>query len=123
MKQTETIHLSPGRRRWNRFKQNKRGYCSLLIFGMLFCISLFSEVLSNDVPFFVIYKGGYYYPFLKAYPETVFGGVFQTETDYQDPFFTGQMGHDGNRAFFPLNRHSYNSINLNIDGPCLAPPV
>ena len=123
MEKTDTIHPSPGRRRWNRFKQNKRGYYSLLIFGLFFCVSLCSEVISNDVPFLVIYNGGYYFPLLKAYPETVFGGVFETETDYQDPFFLEQMGHAGNHAFFPFNRHGYNSINLTIDGPLPSPPT
>jgi microcin C transport system permease protein len=122
MLKTDTIHQSPGRRRWNRFKHNTRGYLSLLIFGLFFCISLFSEVISNDVPFLVIYDGGYYFPFLKAYPETVFGGVFETETDYQDVFFLDQMKHAGNHAFFPCNRHGYNSINLAVDGPLPSPP-
>jgi microcin C transport system permease protein len=122
-KRQDAVPLSPGRRRWIRFRRNKRGYCSLLIFGLLFGISLFSEIISNDVPFMVIYKGQHYFPFLKMYPETVFGGGFQTETDYQDPFFLQQMGHDGNRAFWPVNRHGYNSINLNIDGPLPSPPT
>ncbi len=123
MERAAGVHPSPGRRYWNRFKRNRRGYYSLLLFGMFFCISLFSEVLSNDVPFFVIYNGHYYFPFVKTYPETVFGGVFQTETDYQDPFFLEQMKHPGNHAFFPLNRHGYNSINLDIDGPLPSPPT
>jgi microcin C transport system permease protein len=123
MERTGTIHPSPGRRRWNRFKQNKRGFYSLLIFGVFFCVSLCSEVISNDVPVLVIYNGGYYFPLLKVYPETVFGGAFETETDYQDPFFLGQMEKAGNRAFFPFNRHGYNSINLTIDGPLPSPPT
>ena len=123
MEAKATQHLSPGRRRWNRFKKNRRGYYSLLIFGVFFCLSLGAEILSNNVPFFVVYKGGYYFPFLKVYPETVFGGDFETETDYQDPFFLTQMGHDGNRAYYPPNRHGYNSINLNIDGPLPSHPT
>ncbi|MDR3630555.1 MAG: ABC transporter permease [Desulfocapsaceae bacterium] len=123
MEAKATQHLSPGRRRWNRFKKNRRGYYSLLIFGVFFCLSLGAEILSNNVPFFVVYKGGYYFPFLKVYPETVFGGDFETETDYQDPFFLTQMGHDGNSAYYPPNRHGYNSINLNIDGPLPSRPT
>jgi microcin C transport system permease protein len=123
MKKTDKIHPSPGGRRWRRFKYNKRGYYSLLIFGFFFCFSLISEVISNDVPFLVVYNGGYYFPFLKSYPETVFGGVFETETDYQDPFFLEQMRKVGNHAFFPINRHGYNSINLRIDGPLPSPPT
>ena len=123
MKRKDTVHLSPGRRRWRRFRHNKRGYYSLLIFSLFFCVSLCAEIISNDVPFFVVYNGGYYFPFVKVYPETAFGGDFQTETDYQDAFFLKQMGHDGNHAFYPLNRHGYNSINLNIDGPLPSAPT
>ena len=123
MKRKDTVHQSPGRRRWRRFRHNKRGYYSLLIFSLFFCVSLCAEIISNDVPFFVVYNGGYYFPFVKVYPETAFGGDFQTETDYQDAFFLKQMGHDGNHAFYPLNRHGYNSINLNIDGPLPSAPT
>ena len=123
MKRKDTVHLSPGRRRWRRFRHNKRGYYSLLIFSLFFCVSLCAEIISNDVPFFVVYNGGYYFPFVKVYPETAFGGDFHTETDYQDAFFLKQMGHDGNHAFYPLNRHGYNSINLNIDGPLPSAPT
>lgn len=124
--QTKTaakVRLSPGRRRWLRFKRNRRGYYSLLLFCLIFGISLFAEVLSNSVPFLVIYNGHYYFPFVKKYPETVFGGVFHTETDYQDPFFLNQMKRPGNHVFFPPNPHGYNSINLNINGPLPSPPT
>jgi microcin C transport system permease protein len=123
MKKTDMVDMTPGRRRWSRFKRMRRGYYSLLIFGSFFIISLCAEVISNDVPFLVVYKGVYYFPLFKSYPETVFGGVFETETDYQDPFFMEQMKQPGNRVFFPLNRHGYTSINLAIDGPLPSPPT
>ena len=112
-----------GYRRWRRFKRNRRGYWSLLLFGLLFLLSLGAEMLSNDVPVLIRYDGGYYFPMLRAYPETVFGGDFETEADYKDPYILERITTNGNRAFFPLNRHSFNTINLAIDGPVPSPPT
>jgi microcin C transport system permease protein len=94
----------------------------LIIFTTIFVISLFAEVLSNDKPYLVIFKGQPYFPLFVTYPETTFGGDFETETDYRDPYFLEILTEQGGRAFFPLNRHSYDSINLNIDGPVPSPP-
>ena len=115
--------LSPARQRWRRFCRNRRGYWSLLIFCALFTVSLGAELISNDKPFLVQYQGKVYFPIFWSYPETTFGGDFDTETDYRDPFFVERMAEAGNRAFFPLNPHSYNSINREIDGPVPSPPT
>lgn len=111
------------RRRWHRFKRKRRGYYSLLLFSFLFLMSLFSEILSNDVPFLVVYKGKPYFPLLVSYPETTFGGDFDSETDYLDPYFQEEMERTGGKVFFPPNRHSFNSINLEIEGPVPSPPT
>jgi len=109
-------------RRWRRFKANKRGFYSLIIFSICFFLSLGAEILSNDKPLLVSYQGSLYFPLLKAYPETTFGGVFETETDYQDPFIRQRLTSGGNHAFFPLNHHSYDSINLQLRQPVPSPP-
>ena len=44
-----------------------------------------ANVIANDKPLLVKYQGDYYFPVLKAYPETAFGGVFETEANYKDP--------------------------------------
>lgn len=108
-------------RRWRNFKKNRRGYYSLLIFSLLFGLSLFAEVLSNDKPLLVKYQGQYF-PLLKVYPETVFGGDFETETDYQDPYILEKLTVDGNKVVFPLNPYGYASINLGLDQPVPSPP-
>ena len=110
------------RRRWHSFCQNRRGYYSLIIFVIIFGTSLFAEVLSNDKPLLVQYNGKDYFPIFKVYPETVFGGYFSTETDYRDPFILHKLTTKGNHVFFPLNPHSYNSINLSLDRPVPSPP-
>lgn len=113
---------SLARRRWHRFRRNRRGYYSLLLFSLLFLASLFAEMLSNDLPFLVIYRDRPYFPLFVSYPETVFGGDFDTETDYLDPYFLQEIEETGGKVFFPPNRHSFNSINLEIDGPVPSPP-
>ncbi len=110
------------RRRWRAFKKNKRGYYALIIFLLLFGTSLFAEVLSNDKPLIVEYQGQLYFPLLKSYPETTFGGDFETETDYRDPYILKRLTSDGNWVVFPPNPHSYNSINLSLDQPVPSPP-
>ena len=78
--------LSPlNQRRWNNFKRNRRAFWSLWIFGILFGLSLFADLLANDKPILVNYRGDYYTPIWNFYPETAFGGDFQTEAVYGDP--------------------------------------
>ena len=78
--------VTPGQRAWLRFTANKRGYYSLWIFGFIFILSLFAEVLSNDKPLWVSYQGEWYVPILVSYSEKTFGGDFETEADYIDPY-------------------------------------
>src|SRR3954453_5583866 len=81
--------LSPiNRRRWRNFKSSRRGYASLWFFGIIFVLSLFAEFIANDKPFLVKYDGHYYVPVLFSYTETTFGGDFETEADYRDPYLT-----------------------------------
>lgn len=117
----ESVSLS--RRRWRRFCRNRRGFYSLIIFSFFFVTSLFAEAISNDVPLMVVYEGETYFPLFVEYPETTFGGDFETETDYLDPFIQEILSTNGNKAYFPLNHHSYQSINFNIDGPVPSPPT
>ncbi|MCA3559319.1 MAG: ABC transporter permease, partial [Rhodobacter sp.] len=77
--------LSPlNRRRWRNFRANRRAFWSLVLFSILFGLSLFAEVLANDKPLLVRHNGAFYVPILRFYPETAFGGDFQTEAVYRD---------------------------------------
>jgi microcin C transport system permease protein len=116
-------NISLARKRWIRFRHNRRGFYSLVLFVLLFGLSLFAEVLSNDKPLLVRYQGQYYFPLVQMYPETVFGGYFETETDYRDPFIRSILTTDDNLLIFPPNPHSYNSINLELDRPVPSPPT
>ncbi len=114
--------MSGSARAWRRFRANKRGYYSLWIFSILFLLSLFAEVLSNDKPLIVAYQGEYYFPLLKSYPETTFGGDFVTETDYLDPFIMEQLKKGGNWVLYPPNPYHYNTINYFAESPNPAAP-
>ena len=85
------MSLSPiNQRRIQQFKANKRGYWSAIIFAILFMLSLFAEFIANDKPFVVMYDGEIHLPVFNGYPETAFGGEFQTEADYRDPIRCGK---------------------------------
>ncbi|MEQ8319878.1 MAG: ABC transporter permease [Rhodospirillales bacterium] len=109
-------------RRVQNFKANRRGYVSLWIFAFLFIISLFAEIIANDKPFFVWYDGGAYMPVFSAYAETEFGGEFQTEADYRDPFVRDLINEKG-WMVWPLIRFSYDTVNLNLPGPAPYGPT
>ncbi|MFY0596961.1 MAG: ABC transporter permease [Cognatishimia sp.] len=78
--------LSPiNQRRWRNFCRNRRAFWSLIIFSVVFGLSLFAELLANDKPILVKYRGDFYTPVFTFYPETAFGGDFRTEAAYRDP--------------------------------------
>lgn len=107
---------------WQRFRRNRRGYYSLIVFMILFVFSLCAEGISNDSPILVSYNGKLHFPLFVSYPETVFGGDFETETDYKDPFILEKLQEQGNYVIFPPNKHSYDSINQDIVGPVPSSP-
>lgn len=117
------ITLSPiNRRRWNNFRANKRGYWSLWAFLALFVLSLFAEFIANDRPLIVTFKGGVYAPVFASYPETTFGGEFETEADYRDPYVQKLIADAGGHIVWPPIRYDYRTINLNLPVPAPAPP-
>jgi microcin C transport system permease protein len=103
--------VSPSRRAWQRFRRNRLGYWSLVLFSLLVVFSLFAEVLSNDKPLLVRYQGELYVPLLKDYSEKTFGGDFDTPTDYLDPFIRDKLNQGGNWAIYPPNPYGARTIN------------
>lgn len=80
------IRLSPlNQRRWRNFRRNNRAYWSLILFSVIFTVTLFAEFVANDKPILVEYRGELYMPIFRFYPETAFGGDFETEAIYRDP--------------------------------------
>ena len=118
-----TSPSSPSQRAWRRFRRNRLGFVSLVIFCTLVVLSLFAEVISNDKPLVVRYNGEFYLPLVKDYPETTFGGDFQTATDYLDPFIREQLTKDGNWAIYPPNPYGAKTINYFAKSPNPAGPT
>jgi microcin C transport system permease protein len=118
------INLSPvSRRRWQNFKANRRGYWSLWAFLVLFTVSLLADFIANDKPFLVIFQGKAYFPILVTYPETTFGGDFETAADYRDPYLQKLIAEKGGTMIWPPIRFSYSTHNLDLPTPAPSKPT
>ncbi len=119
----KTAFFGPlARRRWAVFKANRRGFWSLWIFLGLYGLSLCAELIANDKPILMSYQNAIYAPVFKSYSETTFGGDFETEADYQDPYVQKLISEDGGWAIWPLIRFSYKTIDYDIGEAVPAPP-
>ncbi|MCH2075971.1 MAG: ABC transporter permease [Rhodobacteraceae bacterium] len=86
--------LSPiNKRRWQNFHANKRAYWSLIIFSILFGLSLCAKFLANDKPILVEFRGEWRMPVYSFYSERDFAfdygfyeerDLFATEARYKD---------------------------------------
>lgn len=108
-------------RQWQAFRSNRRGYWSLWIFLLLFVICSAAELIASDKPLLLGFQGKLYSPVLVTYPETEFGGMFETEANYRDPFVRELIEQDGWMLWPPI-RFSYNTINYDLSVPSPAPP-
>ncbi|MCL6245981.1 MULTISPECIES: ABC transporter permease [Acinetobacter] len=108
--------------RFQRFKENKLGFTCFISFALIFMLSLAVEFIANDKPLLVKYDDSLYVPVLKSYPETAFGGVFETEADYKDPVVQ-QLIEDKGWAVWPLIKFSYQTPNLELAVPVPSAPT
>ena len=109
-------------RRLKNFRANKRGYYAALVFSILFLISVFAEFIANDKPILVVFNGQIHFPVFEKISETYYGGEFETEADYKDPFVKDLITQKG---FFvmPLIEYSYDTINYDLKVPSPSPPT
>jgi microcin C transport system permease protein len=116
--------LSPlNKRRWQNFKTNRRGYWSLWLFLVLFFVTLFAEFIANDKPLYISFSGKSYFPVVFTYPETTFGGDFETAADYRDPYLQKLIADKGGWMIWPPIRYSYSTHNLDLPTPAPSPPT
>jgi microcin C transport system permease protein len=114
--------LSPlTRRRLQNFRANRRGFWAMWIFLALFGVSLGAEVVANDRPLVVRFDGAFYFPIVRTYPETTFGGVFPTEAVYRDPA-VGALIREKGWLVWPPIPFRYDTINYDLPVPAPAPP-
>jgi microcin C transport system permease protein len=116
------VTISPGRRAWLRFKRNKLGYWSLVLFSILVVLSLFAELLSTDKPLVVRYEGRTYFPVVRDYSEKTFGGDFETPADYLDPFIRERITQGSNWAIYAPNPYGPKTLNYFAKSPNPAAP-
>jgi microcin C transport system permease protein len=80
---------------WKKFKQNRRGYYSFIIFSIIFFVSLFAEIFAGNKPLIVKFNDKFYFPIVKNYSEADFGGQFKTSANYRDPYLQNLIKEDG----------------------------
>ncbi len=117
------VSASPSKRAWLRFRRNRLGFWSLVIFCVLVVVSLCAELVSNDRPLVVRYEGQTYFPIAKDYSEKTFGGDFETNTDYLDPFIREQLAKPGNWAIFAVNPYGPKTLNYFAKSPNPSAPT
>ena len=116
------LSLSPSKRAWLRFKKNKLGFWSLVVFATLVVLSLFADVLSSDKPLVVSYKGELYFPVAKDYSEKTFDGDFYAPADYLDPFIKDKLTTAPNWAIYAPNPYGPKTINYFAKSPNPSAP-
>jgi microcin C transport system permease protein len=108
-------------RRLANFRANKRGYWSFWIFTTLLFVSLFAELIANDKPILVRYDDAYYFPVWVAYPETAFGGFFETEAEYKDPEVQTLIEEAGWMVWPPIP-YKHDTVIFDLPSPAPSPP-
>lgn len=118
------LNLSPlNRRRLAVFRAHRRGYVALWIFLALMLVSFSADLIANDKPLALRFNQQWYFPAFVLYPETQFGGEFETQADYRDPYVRELIAGDPDSIIvWPLIRYDYDTINLALGRPAPAPP-
>ena len=109
------------KRRLNNFTANKRGLYSFWIFSFLFIISILADFIANEKPLLIKYNSSFYFPVIYSYSETTFGGDFETEADYRDPYVQDLINNNG-LMIWPIIPYSYDTIIRDLNVPAPAPP-
>lgn len=105
----------------SRFKENRRAYWSLIMFVVLFCLSLCAELIANDKPLIVKYKNEFYFPVFREYLDKDFGGDFPTPADYQDELIEKNIKNNG-WALYTIIPFSFNTVDYNLNVPTPSAP-
>lgn len=115
--------LSPvNQRRFAQFRAHRRGWYSLWLFLVLFVLSLGAELIANDKPLVVHFDNSWYFPVLKRYPETAFGGELPLQANYKSPYIQELIADKNGWMLWPPIPFSYDSINYELEVPAPAPP-
>ena len=108
-------------RRLDRFRQNRRAFWSLIVFSVLFFVSLFADFIANDRPILVSYDGAYYFPIFESVPETTYGGFFESEAVYTDPVVQDLINEKG-WFVMPIIPYGNRNPSYDLTAPAPTPP-
>src|SRR3989338_8182974 len=108
--------------RIKKFKTNKRAFISSIVFAFLFISTLLADLLANDKPLYVYYEGKSFFPIFKFYSEKTFGGEFETQANFKDPFVKNLIAQKGFMVMPPIP-FSYDTINYDLQEPAPASPT
>lgn len=118
----QILSLSPlNQRRLANFRRHRLGYWSFWIFSILFMLSLFAEFLANDRPLLIRYDNSWYVPVFTSYPETTFGGMFETEAEYKDSAVQELIKEKGWVVWPPIP-YRFDSVISDLGQPAPSPP-
>jgi len=107
---------------FSKFKKNRRGYFSFIIFLAIFLITIFAEFIANDKPLIVCFKGNFYFPIFEKISEKELGGFFETDADFRDPELIKDISKNGWLVFAPI-KFSYDTINFSLKTPAPSKPT
>ncbi|MCX8515968.1 MAG: ABC transporter permease subunit, partial [Alphaproteobacteria bacterium] len=108
-------------RAFRRFRANRVSFWAAIIFLSLFVFSLLADVIANDKPLFVLYRGHAYIPIAQFLPETTFRGQLEGETDYSLPAIREEIADNGFFIMPPIP-YSYDTLATNLTAPAPTPP-
>ena len=108
-------------RRVKNFRSNKRGFYSAIVFGTLFFATIFAEFIANDKPILVVFENKIHFPIFEKISENYYGGEFETEADYKDPFVRDLIEENG-FLLMPFVEYSFDTINYDLKVPSPSPP-
>ena len=107
---------------WNLFKKSKKGYYSFILLAFMLAFSMFAEIVANDKPIIMSYKGHIYLPIFQTIREVDIGGDYISEANFNDPYVQEIVKEDG-WYIMPLLNYSYKTINYYDPSPAPSSPT
>jgi ABC-type microcin C transport system permease subunit YejE len=104
-----------------RFRHDRRGIGAATILALLLIATGPAEFIANDRPLVVSYVGYLFFPILRDYPETAFGGDFETHADYSDGYLRFHIDRFGWMRW-PIVPFSYDTPIADLPQQAPTPP-
>lgn len=113
--------MNPLHRPLQHFWHSRQARLATIGFCLMYFLSLLSPVIANDQPLIIQYRGEFYFPLLKHYPATTFGGSLQTSANYLAPHIQKNVRAHGWMIMPPIP-FSYDTHDFSAYIPQPAPP-